>query len=93
MLGVQRTTVCLVAGHLKVAGMIKCLRGRIELINREEIEGRACECYGNLKAYVSRLFPVRDAQQLAGAGKATDGRFANIAPAAAARPEAEIARR
>ena len=94
MLGVQRTTVCFVAGHLEAAGIIKCLRGRIQVINREEVEGHACECYGNIKAYVSRLFPMRDAP-LAGTGKATDGGFAaaNIAPAAAARPEAEIARR
>jgi CRP-like cAMP-binding protein len=45
MLGVQRTTVTLVARSLQTAGLIKYRRGRIEIVDRTGLEEAACECY------------------------------------------------
>ena len=56
-LGVRRTTVTLVAGRLEVAGALACRRGYVQITSREELERRSCECYGNVKRYITRLFP------------------------------------
>src|SRR6266566_9291811 len=56
MLGVQRTTVNLAAGRLEAAGVINCRRGYMQIVGREQLERRACECYRNVKGHVSRLF-------------------------------------
>jgi CRP-like cAMP-binding protein len=56
MLGVQRTTVNLAAGRLEATGVINCRRGRMQIVRRDQIESHACECYRNVKGYVSRLF-------------------------------------
>jgi CRP-like cAMP-binding protein len=45
MLGVRRTTITLVAGLLQGADIIRCGRGRIEILDREALENAACECY------------------------------------------------
>jgi CRP-like cAMP-binding protein len=58
MLGVQRTTVNLAAGRLEAAGVINCRRGYVQIVGREQLERHACECYRNLKAYLSRLFAL-----------------------------------
>jgi len=58
MLGVQRTTVNLAAGRLEEAGVINCRRGYMQIVRREQLERHACECYRNVKAYVSRLFAL-----------------------------------
>ena len=55
MLGVQRTTVNLAAGRLEATGVINCRRGYMQIIRREQLERHACECYRNVKAYVSHL--------------------------------------
>jgi CRP-like cAMP-binding protein len=65
MLGVQRTTINLQAGHLETAGIVKCGRGHIQIINREQLERRACECYRNVKVYVASLFATSDGRQIA----------------------------
>jgi CRP-like cAMP-binding protein len=65
MLGVQRTTINLAAGRLEETGIIKCHRGYIRIVRREQLERHACECYGNLKSYVSRLFALPTAAVLA----------------------------
>jgi CRP-like cAMP-binding protein len=46
MLGVRRTTVTLVAQSLQEAGLLRYRRGRIEILDRDMLEDRACECYG-----------------------------------------------
>jgi CRP-like cAMP-binding protein len=56
LLGVRRTTVTLVAGRLETAGALRCRRGYMQIIDREELERRACECYGHLKLYMANLF-------------------------------------
>jgi CRP-like cAMP-binding protein len=55
MLGVQRTTVNLAAGRLEAAGVINCRRGYMQILRREQLERHSCECYRNVKAYVSHL--------------------------------------
>jgi CRP-like cAMP-binding protein len=44
-LGVQRTSVSMVAHALQVAGHIRTRRGRIVLLDRAALERNACECY------------------------------------------------
>jgi CRP-like cAMP-binding protein len=56
MLGVRRTTVTLVAGRLERDGVLTCRRGYMQIINRDELERRSCECYGRGKSYVDLLF-------------------------------------
>jgi CRP-like cAMP-binding protein len=45
MLGVRRSGVTVSAGTLQQAGMIRYSRGKIIILNREELEQTACECY------------------------------------------------
>ncbi len=56
LLSVRRTTVTLVAGRLEAAGVLQCRRGYMQIIDREELERHACECYGHLKRYMAKLF-------------------------------------
>jgi CRP-like cAMP-binding protein len=45
MLGVQRTTVTVLAGDLKQRGLIDYRRGKIRLLDRPALRLAACECY------------------------------------------------
>jgi len=63
MLGVRREGVTGAAGKLQDAGLISLRRGHIMVLDREGLEGRACECYGIVKREFRRLL-------LAGATKA-----------------------
>ena len=45
MLGVQRTTVTALAQALQSAGLIRYRRGSVEILDREGVEARSCECY------------------------------------------------
>ena len=45
MLGVRRSGVTVSAGTLQQAGMIRYSRGKITILDREELENTACECY------------------------------------------------
>jgi CRP-like cAMP-binding protein len=56
LLSVRRTTVTLVAGRLEAAGVLRCRRGYMQIMDREELECHACECYGHLKHYMAKLF-------------------------------------
>lgn len=56
MLGVQRTTVNGAAGILRSEGLIRYSRGQIEILDRDALERRSCECYRTvLKMYDSLL--------------------------------------
>jgi CRP-like cAMP-binding protein len=55
MLGVRRTSVSLVAGTLQKAGLINYRRGNIQLLNIEQLQDSACECYETVKANYARL--------------------------------------
>jgi CRP-like cAMP-binding protein len=56
MLGVRRTTVTLAAGQLEVAGVIKCLRGHVRVVDPAELDRRSCACFGHVRDHAARLF-------------------------------------
>ena len=58
MLGVRRSSVSLVAGTLQKAGFIKYRRGHIRLLDIEEVEAGACECYQTVKGHYERLLAI-----------------------------------
>jgi Mn-dependent DtxR family transcriptional regulator len=45
MLGSRRTTVTMAAGALQRIGLIEYQRGHVHILDRERLEGAACECY------------------------------------------------
>jgi CRP-like cAMP-binding protein len=55
MLGSRRATVTLSAGLLQAAGLISYHRGHVAILDREGLEGVACECYGVIKRQLDRL--------------------------------------
>lgn len=57
MLGVRRESVTLAAAKLQQAGLIRYARGRIEVLARNGLEGRACDCYGIIRREFDRLLP------------------------------------
>ena len=60
MLGVQRTSVSLIAGTLQRAGFIRYHRGNLRLLDLDEIRQGACECYATVNDHYARLLtPVR----------------------------------
>jgi Crp-like helix-turn-helix protein len=56
MMGVRRTTVTEVASELQKAGMITYQRGRIHIIELEQIRARACECDEDVRSHYRRIF-------------------------------------
>ena len=57
MLGVRRTTLTLIAQDLQTAGLIRYRRGRIEIVDRNGLEAKACECYGVIRRQSEAVFP------------------------------------
>ena len=55
MLGVHRPRVSTVAGALQRAGLIRYVRGRITVLDREGLEATACECYRVIRGEYDRL--------------------------------------
>jgi CRP-like cAMP-binding protein len=53
MLGVQRSSVSIQAAKLQKGGMIHYTRGKIEIVDREKLERKACECYGVVRDHLS----------------------------------------
>lgn len=60
MLGVRREGVTEAAGRLQRDGLIQYSRGHIEILDRERLEGRVCECYQVVKTEFDRLLPMGD---------------------------------
>ena len=56
MLGVRRSGVTQAAGILQQAQIIKYVRGKITILNREALEENSCECYQVVKQEYKRLF-------------------------------------
>jgi CRP-like cAMP-binding protein len=54
MLGSRRATVTLSMGVLQAAGLIRYHRGRVTILDREELEAVSCECYGVIQAAFDR---------------------------------------
>jgi CRP-like cAMP-binding protein len=57
MLGVQRTTVTVVARALQEKGYIRYRRGVVDIVDRPGLEATSCECYGVVKRNYERLLP------------------------------------
>ena len=55
MLGVQRSSVTLVARKLQEAGLINYRRGRIHILGVEGLQDSCCECYKAVNAHFRRL--------------------------------------
>jgi CRP-like cAMP-binding protein len=55
MLGVQRSSVTMVARRLQEAGLISYRRGRIHVLDVEALQDACCECYQAINAHYSRL--------------------------------------
>jgi CRP-like cAMP-binding protein len=58
MLGVQRTTVTVVARALQAAGLIRYRRGIVDILDRPGLEALTCECYGQIRRTYERLLPT-----------------------------------
>jgi CRP-like cAMP-binding protein len=56
MLGVQRTSVTAIARALQNAGTITYRRGKIEIIDGEELKRRSCECYETVRLRNEAVF-------------------------------------
>ncbi|PZD70969.1 hypothetical protein C1752_08639 [Acaryochloris thomasi RCC1774] len=55
MLGINRPGVTIAAGILQRAGLIRYRRGRITILDRDELEAASCECYSLVKTEYRRL--------------------------------------
>lgn len=55
-LGVRRAGVSVTANSLRTSGVIDYVRGRINVVNRKELEAVACECYQVVKAEYDKLY-------------------------------------
>ena len=60
MLGVRREGVTEAAGRLQREGLIKYCRGHIEVLDRDLLESRVCECYQVVKTEFERLLPASE---------------------------------
>lgn len=49
MLGVQRTSIGLIANSLQEKGIIKYRRGKIEIVDYKKLKNSACECFSIIK--------------------------------------------
>jgi CRP-like cAMP-binding protein len=59
LLGVRRESVTVAARRLQDAGIIRYSRGHIAVLDRHQLEKRACECYAALQREYDRLLPRR----------------------------------
>jgi CRP-like cAMP-binding protein len=55
MLGVQRSTLSMVAHHLQAAGIIEYRRGHVQILNLDGLKECACECYEATREQQSAL--------------------------------------
>ena len=61
MLGVQRTSISIVAAALQRAGLISYRRGHVKILNVEGLKEAACECYETVKGHYEQMLTSYDA--------------------------------
>jgi CRP-like cAMP-binding protein len=59
MLGVQRSSVTLIARRLQESGLITYRRGRIRVLDAEALRDSCCECYQAINDHFARLIGWR----------------------------------
>ena len=57
MLGVHRPTITNAARALQQAGLIKCTRGRVTILDRDGLIRASCECYQVVRARIAQHLP------------------------------------
>jgi len=57
MLGVHRPTITNAARGLQRAGLIKCTRGRVTILDRDGLIRASCECYQVVRARIAQHLP------------------------------------
>jgi CRP-like cAMP-binding protein len=55
MLGVQRSTVSVVAGALQSKGLITYTHGRVHVVDRQGLENASCMCYSVIRQHFDAL--------------------------------------
>ncbi len=55
LLGVRRTSICLVAHTMQQAGLIHTRRGQIEILDEAALRANACECHAVMSEHAARL--------------------------------------
>jgi hypothetical protein len=56
-LGVRRAGVTEAASRLRKAGLLRCQRGKILVLDRGRLERHACECYATMKREFAETAP------------------------------------
>jgi hypothetical protein len=88
MLGARRAGIAVAAGMLKTAGLIRCDRGHVAIINRPGLEAAACDCYGTVqRSFKLLLGPVSGTEAEAAIGSKTATTDPLWAAAASSWPE------
>ncbi|MDM9380958.1 Crp/Fnr family transcriptional regulator [Chlorogloeopsis sp. ULAP01] len=59
MIGSTRPAVSIVTGTLQTAGFIRATRGKVTILNREEMEEATCECYHIIKDEFDRYLEIK----------------------------------
>ncbi len=55
MLGVRRAGVSVTMGTLQASGVLRYVRGRVEVLDRRGLEQASCGCYQVTRAALARL--------------------------------------
>jgi len=56
MIGTERTTVTAIAGDMQRKGLIEYSRGQVKILDRNNLEAAACDCYPILKQLFRSLY-------------------------------------
>jgi hypothetical protein len=71
MIGVRRSTVTFFAHELQNEGILRYARGHINVVNRAELEHKACECYRITRRCLDAPWATASASPAMGAENST----------------------